>query len=222
MLSDLGGITYSQTVPNSIHGAFVGVAAVPNPTTPGAFLWSASTDTKGNVPGPCVYCHMYSTTATNDPNYMKVGEHSFNTLSPDGKYDYLASCNSAGCHKASPLTTFNRPAAADYDGNGKVEGDQDEIKGLLNVLWKQLEAKGWKKLASGYPYATIPQDADAKQKSAWFNFSYVYGVMWSDTSDGNQGAAAAVHNLKRSCALLQLSLKDLNGSLPAGMADCTK
>lgn len=112
-------------------------------------------------------------------------------------------------------------SAADYDGSGKVEGVQDEMKGLLNVVWQQLEAKGWKKNNIGGTYADIPATADAKQKSAWFNFRFVYGVMWSETGQGNQGAAAAIHNFKRSCALLQLSLKDL-GALPSGAADCTK
>ena len=74
----------------------------------------------------------------------------------------------------------------------------------------------------GLRLATLPADADAKVKNAWFNFRYVYGVMWgTDTGNGNEGKAAAIHNFKRTCALLQLSLKDL-GATPAGAADCTK
>ena len=219
MLTGVGGYTYGQTIPDSPHGMMVGAAPVPNPATPGTFLWSASTDTKGNVPGPCVYCHMYPTTAMTDTNYMKVGDHSFNTVSPDGKTDYTAACKS--CHGVLP--DFNVKAKADYDGNGKVEGDQDEIKGLLNATWKALEAKGFKKVQTGYPYATTPTGADltASLKGAWYNYRYIYGTMWSADGEGNQGAASAVHNFKRSCALLQLSLKDL-GALPAGAADCTK
>lgn len=218
MLSDLGGATYGQTVPNSPHGMMVGAAPVPNTATPGTFLWSAGTDTKGNVPGPCVYCHMYpGITDTKNPNVFQVGNHSFNTVSPDGKLDYTAACKT--CH--GDKKDFNFTAKADYDGNGKAEGVQDEIKGLLNATWKALEAKGFKKQQSGYPYATTPSPLDPSLKGAWYNFRYVYGVMWSSTSEGNQGAAAAVHNFKRSCALLQLSLKDL-GATPAGAADCTK
>ena len=220
MLTDLGGVTYGATVPNSPHGMMVGAAPVPDPSTPGAFLFSKADDKKGNVPGPCVFCHMQpGITDTKDPNMYKVGEHSFNTVSPDGKSDYGAACKS--CHGA--VTDFNLKAKADYDGNGKVEGVQDEIKGLLNATWKALEAKGFKKQQSGYPYATTPSGADftASLKGAWYNFRYVYGVMWSSTSEGQQGAASAIHNFKRSCALLQLSLKDL-GATPAGAADCTK
>jgi len=48
--------------------------------------------------------------------------------------------------------------------------------------------------------------------NAWYNFRVVYGMMWgTDTGDGNQGAAQAVHNFKRAVSLLQLSYKDLTG-----------
>jgi hypothetical protein len=44
--------------------------------------------------------------------------------------------------------------------------------------------------------------------------------MWgAETGNGNEGKAAAVHNFKRSVSLLQLSLKDLTGSLPTGMTE---
>ena len=222
MLTDLGGITYGATVPNSPHGMMVGAAPVPTGATdPGVakFKWSTPEDTKGNVPGPCVFCHMWdAVTSATDPLQYKVGGHSFNTVTPDGKTDYGSSCKS--CHGA--VTDFNMKAKADYDGNTKVEGVQDEVKGLLDVTWKALEAKGVKKVTTGNPYATLPADADAKVKNAWFNFRYVYGVMWgTDTGNGNEGKAAAIHNFKRTCALLQLSLKDL-GATPAGAADCTK
>lgn len=228
MLNDLGGITYGQTIPNSPHGAMVGAAPVPNPAfakdpTVNQFMWSKAGDAKGNTPGACVFCHMQpGIEDAKDPNIMKVGDHSFNTVSPDGKFDYGVACKS--CH--GDVKDFNMKAKADYDGNGKVEGDQDEIKGLLNTLWKTLESKGWKKNNVGGQYADIPANADAKQKAAWFNFRYVYGVMWGLDADGKQtvggeGKAAAIHNFKRSVALLQLSLKDL-GALPAVAADGTK
>ena len=231
MLTDLGGVTYGQTLPNSPHGAIVGAAPIPNPAfakdpTTNQFMYSAVGDTKGIVPGPCVTCHMTAGPSdAKDPNLYMVGEHSFNTVNPKSGADYGGACQS--CHK--DLKDFNRPptAPADYNGNGKVEGVQDEIKGLLNVLWTGLTDKGVKKVDTGFPYATLPQNADAKIQNAWYNYRYVYGVMWGVGADGKptaggEGQAAAIHNFKRSCALLQLSLKDLTGSLPAGMADCTK
>jgi hypothetical protein len=227
LLSDTGGITYGATVPNSPHGLVVGVAPVSTGvTTTGSakFKWSSIDDTKGNTPGPCVVCHMWDavTAPLTDTFAMNVGGHSFNMVASDGKSDYGAACKS--CHGV--VTDFNMKAKADYDGNGKVEGVQDEIKGLLNATWSALEAKGWKKNNTGGSYADIPTTADAKQKAAWYNFRTVYGVMWGLAADGtqnigNQGKAAAIHNFKRSCALLQLSLKDL-GATPAAATDCTK
>ena len=224
MLTDVGGVTYGQTLPNSPHGASVGVAPLPNPAfaqdpTVQQFLFSAVGDTKGNVPGPCITCHMTAGPSdAKDPNHYAVGGHSFNTVNPANGADYTAACTS--CH--GKLTTFDFPAKADYDGNGKTEGVETEVKGLLNVLWQDLVAKGFKKVDGGYPYATLPANVDAKMQNAWYNYRDVYGSMWGAAGPGNQGAAASIHNFKRSVALLQLSIKDLTGSLPAGMADGTK
>ncbi len=227
MLEDTGGVTYGQTVPNSPHGAMIGAAPVPNPAydpkngeSP-KFLFSPVGDDKGTTPGSCVVCHMTATiTDAKDPQQYKVGGHSFNTVSPDGKLDYAASCKS--CHGV--VADFNMKAKADYDGNGKIEGVQDEVKGLLQVVWKALESKGVKKVATGNPYATLPTGADGKTDpkimNAWYNYRTVYGVMWgTEMGNGNEGKAAAMHNFKRSVALLQLSLKDLTGSLPAGATE---
>ena len=217
-ISNTGGVTYGQTVANSPHGDLVGIAPVPNPAAkdnPDAakFLWSGAEDEKGNTPGACVVCHMWPIiTDAKDPNFEKVGGHSFNTVSPDGTFNYTASCKS--CHQ--DITDFNMKAKADYDGNGKIEGVQTEVKGLLDVLWTQLEAKGLKKVPTGYPYATLPKGSDGqtddKIDNAWYNFRTVYGVMWGEeTGNGNEGKAQAMHNFKRAVMLLQLSYKDLTG-----------
>lgn len=222
-ISNTGGVTYGQKVANSPHGDLVGSAPVKNPAATddpaaGKFLWSAPGDDKGNVPGACVACHMWPLIADpKDPNFEKVGGHSFNTVSPDGKFEYTAACES--CHQ--DITTFNMPVQADYDGNGKIEGAQDEVKGLLDVLMKALEAKGVKKVETGYPYGVLPKGADGqvddKIDNAWYNYRIVYGVMWGeDTGDGNQGKAQAVHNFKRAVQLLQLSYQDLTGQAVPG------
>lgn len=208
MMNYVAGVTYGQDVPNSPHGELVGSAPIKDPRdqTGKALLFG------GVTPGPCVTCHMWPTiTDAKDPYYLKVGGHSFNTVSPDGKLNYTAACKQ--CH--GDLKTFNFTAKADYDGDGKVEGVQDEVKGLLGVLWKALEDKGVKKVDTGYPYATLPQNADDKIRNAWFNYRTVYGVMWGvedgKPSPGQEGKAQAIHNFKRAVSLLQLSYKDLTG-----------
>ncbi len=220
-ISNTGGVDYGQKIPNSPHGDLVGAAPIPNPAfakdpTVNQFFFSKIGDKKGNTPGACVTCHMWQgPTDAKDPYYLKVGEHSFNTVSPDGKFQFAGACQS--CHAG--MKDFNLPAKADYDGNGKVEGDQTEVKGLLTVLWKALEAKGLKKVDTGYPYATLPQNPDAKIQNAWYNYRTVYGVMWGAAGPGGEGKAQAVHNFKRAVSLLQLSYKDLTGSLPAGATE---
>ena len=59
MLSDTGGVDYGQNVPNSPHSVAVGAAPVPDPNDKEgkAKLFG------GNVPGPCVVCHMWPTPA---------------------------------------------------------------------------------------------------------------------------------------------------------------
>ncbi len=210
-LNDTGGVTYGKTVANSPHGAIVGVAPVPNPDyakdpTLDKYLFSVG-NPEGNVPGPCVTCHMYPTIEdTKNAEWHKVGSHSFNMVSPDGKLDYTAACQS--CHKG--LADFNFKAKADYDGNGKVEGVQDEVKGLLDDLYKAITSTGVKKVL-GNPYFELPQNADDKVKNAIYNYRTVYGVMWSADDPGNEGKAQAIHNFKRAVSLLQLSYKDLTG-----------
>jgi hypothetical protein len=199
MVYNQGGYDYGLTLPNSPHGQMVGAAPVPDP----ADKTGKTTLFGGATPGACVTCHMWPTiTDPKDPNYLKVGAHSFNTVSPDGKFDYGAAC--ASCH--GEVKDFNLKSKADYDGNGKVEGVQDEVKGLLNLLLAEFDKAGIKK-QDAYPYFTNTATMTAKQKNAMYNFREVYGVMWT-----GEGKASAIHNFKRSVALLQASYKDLTGN----------
>ena len=200
MLADTGGVTYGQTVPNSFHGMVVGTAPMKDPSDPSGQTMLFG----GNTPGACVACHMYPTPADpKDPNRFKVGDHSFNMVSPDGSFQYTAACQS--CHQG--IDTFNFQAKADYDGNGKVEGVQTEVAGLLKVLQQAIADSGVKPV-QGYPYfdAADLAKANDKQKNAIYNYLFVRGL------EGSDGKANAIHNFKRSVALLQLSYKDLTGN----------
>ena len=147
---------------------------------------------------------MYPTPAdAKDPNRFKVGDHSFNMVSPDSKYDYTAACQI--CHQG--ITDFNFTAKADYDGNGKVDGVQEEVAGLLNGLQKAIADSGIQPV-KGYPYFDQSNKANwtDKQKNAIYNYLFVRDV------EGTDGKANAIHNFDRSVALLQLSYKDLTGN----------
>ena len=201
MLSDTGGVTYGQLVPNSAHGMVVGQFPVANPDP----ATSAETPLLygGAIPGPCVQCHMAPNSLdSTDPNKLKLGEHSFNMVSPDGKAANTTACQP--CHQG--ITSFNLQAKADYDGNGKVEGVEQEVAGLLATLQKAIADSGIKPV-KGYPYFDQSNRASwtDKQKNAIYNYLFVRGL------EGSDGKANAIHNFKRSVALLQLSYRDLTG-----------
>jgi len=200
MLSGTGGVTYGQNVPNSPHFMIVGAAPVKDPSdqTGNTMLFG------GNTPGPCVTCHMWPAPAdANDPNHFTVGGHSFNVVSPDGSFQYLAACQS--CHQGvKSLSDFK--AKADYDGNGQVGTVQEEVAGLLKLLQGAIADSGIKPI-QGHPYFDQTNKANwtAQQNNAIYNYLFVRGV------EGTDGKANAIHNFKRSVALLQLSYKDLTG-----------
>ena len=73
----------------------------------------------------------------------QVGQHTFK-MSVEGEdgttlYENVEmAC--AGCHVG--LDTYNRTARADYDGLNGIEGIQDEVQGLLDLLLEKIEDAG--------------------------------------------------------------------------------
>jgi len=121
-----------------------------------------------------------------------------------GKHDFLpntATC--AGCHPG--LTTFDRPARGDYDGDGVVEGIQTEVSGLLDIVKAALLLDPQMTFAAGrFDYAGATDHAltgasDA-QKRTVFNW-------YSVEDDKSRG----VHNAARALQLLQKSYLELTG-----------
>ena len=108
------------------------------------------------------------------------------------------------CHPG--LTTFNRKAKADYDGDGVVEGIQDEVRGLLTVLQTALLADPQMSFANNlYNYAgatdyALTGASDVEKRSV-FN--------WYSVQDDR---SLGVHNAARAVQLLQASYRELTGS----------
>ncbi|MHB0870972.1 MAG: hypothetical protein ACYC66_08655 [Chloroflexota bacterium] len=138
----------------------------------------------------------------NDPSRWRVGEHNFGMASPEGKVQNTTACQT--CHAG--ITSFDLPAKADYDGNGQVEGVQEEVAGLVQLLQTAIADSGIKPI-QGNPYfdAADLAKANEKQKNAAYDYRFVRGL------EGRDGKDNAIHNFKRSVALLQLSHKDLTG-----------
>lgn len=162
----------------------------------------------GQAPGSCVLCHMYRTPGgvwdTNDsmavPGHQLVGGHTFAMeATQNGKVvQHLEACQQ--CHPG--ITSFDFPAQADYDGNGKIEGVQDEVAGLKAELAKAIVS--WKD-GNGKRVAFKDGEFDVKGvkttvdlRAAIYNYAFVTD-------------SAPIHNFDRSVGLLQASIEKISG-----------
>jgi hypothetical protein len=114
----------------------------------------------------------------------------------------VATCTA--CHAG--LTTFDRTARGDYDGDGVLEGIQTEMQGLLDVLKGALLLDTRVTFVGGYFEYNGATDhkmtgASDAQKRAVYNW-------YSETNDGSGG----IHNTARPVRLLQQSYKELTGT----------
>jgi len=90
------------------------------------------------------------------------------------------------------MTSFDIPKD-DYDGDGKVEGVQTEVEGLMTILAKSLPPVGQDGIV-------MAEDFTEKQLKAAYNYNFVY-------YDGSHG----IHNTQYTVGLLKASIKDLTG-----------
>ena len=216
-IAGIGGYDFGVTLRNSYH-VNLGKSVINDeksnqPGTATNFIWG------GEAPGACLLCHMSRTPGgtwdTLDsmkvPGHQQVGGHTFNTVfDVDGKEIQ----NVEPCQQCHPgITEFNFASRSDYDGNGKMEGVQTEVKGLLDLLKAAIieKAKAEKidlKIQDGNPYFVFPAGAkrSVELKGAVYNFRYVNGVMWT-----GEGKASTIHNYARSVGLLQISYMKLTG-----------
>lgn len=145
-------------------------------------------------PDSCISCHM----AKDENGYAN---HYFNM-----KVEYVDSA-CGDCHAG--LDTFNRPALGDYDGNGKVEGIQDEVKGLMELVEKEIIARLDNGAGSfdhgGGAFAFLDGKGEPMEVS-----NLIYKATWNYDlikSDGSFG----VHNPIYAVQVLQETYKMLTG-----------
>jgi len=80
----------------------------------------------------CVTCHMAQGPSPDEEGYQHLGGHAFKLRTGPGAESVPLVSACQVCHPTiTRKTGFNRPAAVDYDGDGTIEGIQDEIRGLL-------------------------------------------------------------------------------------------
>jgi hypothetical protein len=157
----------------------------------------------------CVTCHMvlpngrYSLTPA-------IGGHSFNVAGDVHERPTVnaAGCLASGCHaemkqiEGKPF--FDRKAAADYDGDGKIESVQEEVQGLLDKLINE-RGTGLLQTMKNPPYDPKGKFIDNKASypievtGALYNYKFV-------KEDGSRG----IHNTQYAIQLLIDSIHALN------------
>lgn len=183
MLAGKSGISYGKTLESSSH--FIAVEK------------------------KCVGCHMADTPAKGKPGYNTVGDHTLNMVSDNGTpddpkddVDNVAVCQK--CHTG--VTTFDFPAKDDFDGNGKVEGVQTEVKGLLALIAAELPkdpATGNISLPSG-DITLLPTTEEQNKAKNLRMANYNYTLV---NNDGSYG----IHNFRYAVDLLRTTYKQLTG-----------
>ena len=154
----------------------------------------------------CIACHMASAGANTDGSIQLVGSHSLNMVDPKTGEDNVAACQP--CHGTSVGTSFDQKlfyvnGNADLDGNGKAEGLQVEIQGLLDRVALLLPPLGSTDVEVDSSYTLL-------QAEAAYNWDFV-------TEDRSLG----VHNPEYAYSLLAATLQKLNPTTGIKLIDNT-
>jgi predicted CxxxxCH...CXXCH cytochrome family protein len=158
--------------------------------------------THGSVKDACVTCHMAERGSANTPN------HEFSLVDTTGgtEKDIVSGC--VPCHGA--ITSFDDiQASSDLDGNGKVEGVQTEIQGMLANLASLLP-----KDANGAVVTMMKDSLKIKNMPDVVKGIYTYYFVSEDKSMG-------VHNAKYTIGILTEALKALGKEVPVEMTSFT-
>jgi len=165
-------------------------------------------------PNACLTCHMAPNPVLDpgpdgkpgtrdDVTAKNIGGHSWamaGKVTVNGQEKDLqntAACQASGCHAEGSIQDFDREARADYDGDGKVEGIQDEVKGLLELLAAKLPKDDKGQVLS----ETIKADNTTEvEREAIWNYDLIL-------RDGSYG----VHNAAFTIQLLQKTYQHLTG-----------
>lgn len=139
----------------------------------------------------CVTCHMFKPLGTT------VGGHTFSMANEEEGGDNTGACAVAGCHTG--LTTFDRQATVDWDGDGTTEGTQAEFDGLVGQLRARLLAQG---LIRDDDYVNVPTGQTVRVPKDVAGAVYNFRVALTEKSKG-------IHNTKYVMILMQRSLAAL-------------
>lgn len=141
------------------------------------------------IENSCVTCHMRNQESA-DPGWQKVGEHTFNMKYVSGTDTLYNVKTCQGCHGNYIKKFDDIKAAADYDGDGTVEGAISEIKGLMEQLGMLLPPVG--------PEVVVTNKYTLTQLKASYNYIFV-------EEDGSNG----IHNTSYAASILKSAIQAL-------------
>lgn len=153
---------------------------------------------KNIMANACVDCHMK---ANPDTSVNRFGEanHFMKMTDQQGK-DRVYVCKT--CHPTVTTSFDDVKASSDYDKNGKIEGVQTEIQGLLDKLKAILP-----KDTTG---EVVTMARDSMIVKNFPGYPKILGPMWDYYFVKNDWSMG-VHNAKYAVSLLQASLQQLTG-----------
>ncbi|MEL7564685.1 MAG: ammonia-forming cytochrome c nitrite reductase subunit c552 [Dehalobacterium sp.] len=147
-----------------------------------------------NLPDSCLSCHMAPDENGTQDHTFKMNEENIDQA----------------CNKCHDFDSFNPEAKGDYDGNGKKEGVQTEIEGLLKLVNDEILKKlnGGKFVSEHGSVVFQDKDGNAVETPPEEN---LYNAAWNYffvDYDGSKG----IHNPKYVVQLLQQSYKGVTGN----------
>ncbi|HEX2868609.1 MAG TPA: T9SS type A sorting domain-containing protein [Ignavibacteriales bacterium] len=153
---------------------------------------------KNIMPNACVSCHMVANPDTS-ANRFGAANHYMSMTDQNGN-DRVYVCKP--CHPSVNTSFEDVIASSDYDKNGKIEGVQIEIQGLLD----QLKAK----LPTDTTGEVVTRASDSMKVKNFPGYPKILGPMWDYYFVKNDWSKG-VHNSKYAVSLLQASLQQLTG-----------
>jgi hypothetical protein len=148
--------------------------------------------THGSLADACVTCHMAP--GANPGNLTQAG-HTWAMVDSAGNPTVGGLLACQPCH--GTITKYSDiKASADYDGNGKIEGFQTELNGLMTKLFNRLPKDSQDStLVVSMMYDSLKVKGNQKLIGDIYNYWFVY-----------EDRCVGIHNPKYAVAILQKAL----------------
>ena len=167
----------------------------------------AGVSTHTGLEDGCVTCHMQGRTRSGNT----LPNHAWSMTDTTGGFQPITVCK--GCH--GEIEDFNGVQAKyDYDGNGKIEGVQTEVQGLLTKLKARLPIDA----STGDVITMLKDSLQIKNRPDLVQAIWNYWFVTKDGSFGVHNSAYAVALLQKALGTYPLDVKPVGGEIPVAFA----